>query len=138
METIIRAALTGTGSPDVVSRLVMYEAHGIGSPLWDANEAQALRGSFLAARHLDISPAGGGATSAPPVVLGAGKSQYGHLGAAAGVAGCVRALLSLTNRKAPPNLHLRQVSAPVAAALRGVEAAALFPEAVRARFVLLG
>jgi acyl transferase domain-containing protein len=72
------------------------EAHGTGTRLGDPIEFAALRRVF---------EAGG----APPGGCGLGslKTNLGHLDAAAGVAGLIKAVLALQHGAIPPSLHFR-------------------------------
>jgi len=68
------------------------ETHGSATPLGDAQELNALAEVFGGARP-------------HPLVLGAVKSNIGHLEAAAGMAGLVKTALALKERHIPANLH---------------------------------
>ncbi|MFH9072507.1 type I polyketide synthase [Streptomyces alboflavus] len=70
------------------------ELHGTGSPVGDPVEAAALGAVLGSAR-----PAG------EPLRVGSVKTNIGHLGAAAGVAGLLKVVLSLTHGQLPPSLH---------------------------------
>uniref|UniRef100_A0A0K6S8I5 Carrier domain-containing protein n=1 Tax=Chromera velia CCMP2878 TaxID=1169474 RepID=A0A0K6S8I5_9ALVE len=85
------------------------EAHGTGTALGDPIEVQAIKSVYLPGRE------GGGSESkaesaVQPLVLGAVKTNIGHLEAAAGIAGLIKLLLVLHHRTAPPNLHLRRLN----------------------------
>ncbi|MFJ9823381.1 beta-ketoacyl synthase N-terminal-like domain-containing protein [Streptomyces sp. NPDC101160] len=69
------------------------EAHGTATPLGDPIEVQALTEVFG-----DGLPAGS-------VHLGSVKSNIGHLDAAAGVTGLIKAALALEHRHIPPTAH---------------------------------
>jgi amino acid adenylation domain-containing protein len=87
---VIRSALQAAG---VESDSIGYvEAHGTATPLGDPIEIEALSAAF------DSQP---GQTC--PV--GSVKSNFGHLDAAAGVAGFIKTVLALANGKIPPSLH---------------------------------
>ncbi|MFJ9424816.1 amino acid adenylation domain-containing protein [Streptomyces sp. NPDC101249] len=83
----LRAALdrSGRGGAD----LGYVEAHGTGTRLGDPVEAAALRQAY-------------GLADDARVALSSVKSQIGHLGAAAGVVGLVRAVLAVHHGTVPP------------------------------------
>ncbi|NNB88861.1 type I polyketide synthase, partial [Corallococcus exiguus] len=87
---VIREALSVAGvAPSDVSYV---EAHGTATALGDPIEVAALKQVFQ---------------GAPPGAcgLGAVKSNFGHLDAAAGVAGVIKTVLSMEHRTLPPTLH---------------------------------
>lgn len=93
-EAVIRAALADAGlSPDDIGYV---EAHGTGTELGDPIEVQALGAVF------------GKRTS--PVVIGSVKTNLGHLEAAAGIAGLIKAALAVRAGQIPPHLHFDQPS----------------------------
>lgn len=73
------------------------EAHGTATPLGDPIEVAAL-----------ASLLGPGGPGALPCHLGSVKGNVGHLDAAAGVTGLIKAALTLHHRKIPPIAHFRQ------------------------------
>nr|WRX36515.1 hypothetical protein [Cystobacterineae bacterium] len=75
------------------------ETHGTGTSLGDPIEVDALRTVVGAPR-----PDGG------RCVLGAVKTNVGHLESSAGVAGLVKAVLALRNERIPRNLHFRTLN----------------------------
>ncbi len=86
-EAVIRQALVqAAAKPEDVAYV---EAHGTGTSLGDPIELNALRNVY--------------STSArrAPLVLGALKTQIGHLEGAAGIAGLIKAILVLRHRYAP-------------------------------------
>ena len=88
---VLRAAYTNAG---VEPREVDYvEAHGTGTLLGDPIEARAL-GTVL----------GRGRAEDSPLLIGAIKSNLGHLEAAAGIAGFAKAVLALQRGRIPANL----------------------------------
>ncbi|WNF29163.1 beta-ketoacyl synthase N-terminal-like domain-containing protein [Streptomyces sp. C11-1] len=90
---VIAEALAVAG---VEPRTVQYvEAHGTATPLGDPIEVQALTEAFQ-----PDAPAGS-------VHLGSVKSNVGHLDAAAGVTGLIKAALALEHRFIPPTAHFR-------------------------------
>jgi acyl transferase domain-containing protein/ubiquinone/menaquinone biosynthesis C-methylase UbiE len=94
-EAVLRAALRDAR---VEPRQVGYvEAHGTGTALGDPIEVQALGavlGQDRAADH--------------PLLVGSLKTNLGHLEAAAGVAGVIKAALALHHREIPPSLHFQE------------------------------
>ncbi|HKC11396.1 MAG TPA: polyketide synthase, partial [Vicinamibacteria bacterium] len=91
-QAVIRRAIENGG---VEAGHVSYvETHGTGTALGDPIEVEAL------AEALGGSP--------EPCFLGAVKTNIGHLEAAAGIAGLIKAALCLKHRFVPPNLHFRQ------------------------------
>lgn len=70
------------------------EAHGTGTPTGDPIETGAIGEVFSAER-----------TPENPCLIGSVKSNIGHLEAASGMAGIMKAALSLHHEKIPPNIH---------------------------------
>jgi acyl transferase domain-containing protein/NADPH:quinone reductase-like Zn-dependent oxidoreductase/pimeloyl-ACP methyl ester carboxylesterase/aryl carrier-like protein/trans-aconitate methyltransferase len=92
-EAVIRRALSEAGvTPD---QLGYVEAHGTGTPLGDPIEVQAL-GHVLGRDRVEALP------------IGSVKTNVGHLEGAAGVAGVIKVVLSLTHAEIPPHLHFRE------------------------------
>ena len=84
----------------ITSSQVSYlEAHGTGTALGDPIEWNALREVFLDDNQ---APA--------PLVIGAVKSNIGHLEGAAGIAGLIKAVLCLRHQEVPANLHLTSLN----------------------------
>jgi acyl transferase domain-containing protein/acyl carrier protein len=93
-EAVIRAALRDGGiDPGAVDYV---EAHGTGTRLGDPIEAGALGRVYGASRKGN------------PLLVGSVKTNLGHLEAAAGVAGLIKAVLALDNGRIPPQIHLRE------------------------------
>jgi len=91
---VLRSAYAAAG---VEPREVDYvETHGTGTLLGDPIEARAL-GAVL----------GKGRAADAPLLLGAVKSNLGHLEAAAGIAGFTKAVLALQHNRIPANLGYR-------------------------------
>ncbi|CAM9520901.1 unnamed protein product, partial [Phaeothamnion confervicola] len=93
---------SSSGSFGGAARVAYVEAHGTGTALGDAVELAALRDVY-----------GGAACGRPasaPLVLGAVKTNVGHLEGAAGMAGLVKAVMVLRHGAAPPNLHLSRTN----------------------------
>ncbi|HEV3039221.1 MAG TPA: SDR family NAD(P)-dependent oxidoreductase [Candidatus Angelobacter sp.] len=70
------------------------EAHGTATPMGDPIEIKALTQAFRA-----------GTQRKSFCSIGSVKSNIGHLDAAAGIAGLIKAVLCLENRQLPPSLH---------------------------------
>src|ERR1700749_2801131 len=88
---VLRSAYANAGvSPQEVDYV---EAHGTGNPLGDPIEARAL-GTVL----------GRGRAENAPLLIGTVKTNLGHLEAAAGVAGLIKAVLAVSRGSIPPNL----------------------------------
>jgi acyl transferase domain-containing protein len=96
-EAVIRAACADAGVDPVDVDFV--ETHGTGTRLGDPIEAGALGAVYGAGRPAD-----------EPLLLGAVKTNLGHLEAAAGVAGLIKTALAMRHRQIPGNLHFRQPS----------------------------
>ena len=93
---LIRTALDTAGvSPSQISYV---ETHGTGTPLGDPIEVEALTEA--------LKPHDAG----PPCVLGAVKTNIGHLEAAAGIAGLIKVAMSLSREAIPPNLHFTRLN----------------------------
>ncbi|MEA2663777.1 MAG: hypothetical protein QOI11_721, partial [Candidatus Eremiobacteraeota bacterium] len=75
------------------------EAHGTGTALGDPIEFRAL------ARTI-----GAHAPGAQPCYVGSAKTNFGHLEAAAGILGLLKAALAVHHRAVPPTLHLANVN----------------------------
>ncbi len=76
------------------ARISYVEAHGTATPLGDPIEVDALTAAF-----------GSAATASKRCVLGSVKSNIGHTGFAAGVAGIVKVLLCIKHRTLVPSIH---------------------------------
>ncbi|PKL76098.1 MAG: hypothetical protein CVV27_12005, partial [Candidatus Melainabacteria bacterium HGW-Melainabacteria-1] len=73
------------------TEITLIEAHGTGTPLGDAVEAQTLNAVF--------------AGISPKPVLGSVKPNIGHLLSAAGMGSIIKVLLCFQHRQIPPLLH---------------------------------
>jgi acyl transferase domain-containing protein len=92
---VLRSAYANAG---VEPRHVDYvEAHGTGTLLGDPIEARALGRVLGRARP-----------QSAPLLIGAVKSNLGHLEAAAGIAGFIKAVLSVQRGHIPANLHFEK------------------------------
>ncbi|RAL23310.1 type I polyketide synthase [Thermoflavimicrobium daqui] len=94
---LIRTALNNARvSPAEVSYV---ETHGTGTAIGDPIEVDALRNVF----DQDVS-------SKVPCILGAVKTNVGHLEAAAGIAGLIKTVLALQHEVIPKNLHFHRLN----------------------------
>ncbi len=80
------------------STICYVETHGTGTQLGDPIEIAGLTQAFRS----------GGASGTGFCALGALKTNIGHLDAAAGIAGLIKAVLVLKHRLIPPVLHFEQ------------------------------
>ncbi|OBC00185.1 type I polyketide synthase [Mycobacterium sp. 852002-40037_SCH5390672] len=87
---VIRRALADAGLEG--GDIDYIEAHGTGTKVGDAIEAQAL-GEIFAERADD------------PVRVGSVKTNIGHAGSAAGIAGLLKAVLAIEHSAIPPSLN---------------------------------
>jgi myxalamid-type polyketide synthase MxaE and MxaD len=95
-QRLLNAALADAS---VAAGAVDYvEAHGTGTPLGDPVEMRALNAVY------------GAADSGTACLIGAVKTNLGHLETAAGVAGLIKTVMCLDHGQAPPNLHFRAVN----------------------------
>ncbi|XXT16435.1 SDR family NAD(P)-dependent oxidoreductase [Sorangium sp. So ce429] len=96
-KALLRQALESAGisAPD----LGYIEAHGTGTPLGDPVEMEALTDVLGAPRE-------DGSTC----VLGAVKTNIGHLEAAAGIASVIKVVLALQHEQIPANLHFESLN----------------------------
>jgi acyl transferase domain-containing protein/NADPH:quinone reductase-like Zn-dependent oxidoreductase/SAM-dependent methyltransferase/acyl carrier protein len=93
--SVIRDALTDGGV--AADQLSYIETHGTGTSLGDPIEVQAIAAAYCDSRTHDN-----------PLLLGALKSNIGHLEGAAGVAGLIKLVLAMQNRELPPSLHVNK------------------------------
>jgi acyl transferase domain-containing protein/NADPH:quinone reductase-like Zn-dependent oxidoreductase/acyl carrier protein len=96
-QALLREALANAQlSP---SRVGFVEAHGTATPLGDPIEVEALAAVIGAPRADDSS-----------CYLGSAKANLGHLEAAAGVAGLIKATLVLSHAQIPRQLHFERLN----------------------------
>ncbi|EST35964.1 hypothetical protein N566_16935 [Streptomycetaceae bacterium MP113-05] len=91
--TVMTRALHRAGIE--AAQIDYVEAHGTGTPLGDPIEWEALSDVY-----------GGGRPDDAPCLVGSAKTNIGHLEAAAGIAGLIKAVLVVQHREVPPLLHL--------------------------------
>jgi amino acid adenylation domain-containing protein/non-ribosomal peptide synthase protein (TIGR01720 family) len=121
-QAVIRAALADAGLPPEAIGYV--EAHGTGTQLGDPIEFGALDAVF------------GQRAPGDELRIGSVKTNIGHTEAAAGVAGVIKAILSLRHGTLPPSLHFNTPNRHIdwaAASIRVVDAPSAWPRAERPR-----
>jgi acyl transferase domain-containing protein/acyl carrier protein len=94
-EVIARALALAGVDPETVGYV---EAHGTATPIGDPIEVAGLTRAFRAA----------GAKRRGFCALGSVKSNFGHLDAAAGIAGLIKTVLALEHKEIPPSLHFER------------------------------
>ncbi|MGB6831535.1 MAG: SDR family NAD(P)-dependent oxidoreductase [Terracidiphilus sp.] len=99
-EQLLTSALASAGVAG--ARISYLEAHGTGTRLGDPVEVAA------AARVL-----GAGRPKDRPLILASVKTNLGHLEAAAGIAGLIKAALALDRGQIPPHLHLQNLNSAI-------------------------
>ncbi|OBF44772.1 polyketide synthase [Mycobacterium sp. 852002-50816_SCH5313054-b] len=87
---VVRRALRTAGLD--AGQLQYIEAHGTGTEIGDSVEATALGEVFAGPRR-------------HPLGLGSVKTNIGHAGAAAGIAGLIKTVLAVENAAIPPSLN---------------------------------
>lgn len=108
--TNVLTAPNGLAQKDVVSAAIenariapgditYVEAHGTGTSLGDPIEVEALTKALGSAEWSDR-----------PCALGSVKTNLGHLEAASGITGFIKAALALHYEEIPPNLHFRELN----------------------------
>lgn len=94
-QDVIRRALANAGlSPADID---FVETHGTGTALGDPIELHALEAIY-----------GSAPERKSPLVLGAVKTNIGHLESASAVAGLIKVILSMQHDTIPPNLHFKE------------------------------
>lgn len=92
-QAVARAALSDAGvSPGEIDFL---EAHGSGTPLGDPIEIEAAMAVY--------------GQRETPLLVGSVKTNIGHLEAAAGAVGLLKAALAVSRKEVPAHLHFRQI-----------------------------
>ncbi len=95
-QAVIRRALKVAGVEPAAVGYV--EAHGTGTSLGDPIEVEALKETY------------GNAPGGLPCMLGAVKTNVGHLEGAAGIAGFIKAVLAVHHGAIPPNLNFQALN----------------------------
>lgn len=95
-DVILEAQAVAGVTADTITYI---EAHGTGTPLGDPIEIAALTQAF----HASTRARGFCA-------IGSVKTNIGHLEAASGITGLIKAVLSLKHRELPPSLHFQRIN----------------------------
>jgi len=93
-EVILDALANAGVKPETISYI---EAHGTGTALGDPIEIRALTKAFRASTGKNGFCA-----------IGSVKSNFGHLDAAAGIAGLIKTILALKHKQLPASLHFKE------------------------------
>lgn len=105
-EAQAQVILAAVEDAKVVPESIGYiETHGTGTSLGDPIEIRGLEKAYAL-----LHRGRGRASSAPHACLGSIKAQIGHLEAAAGMAGVLKALVCLQRRIIPGNAHLKRLN----------------------------
>ena len=89
---VLRAACADAGVEP--AQIDFVESHGTGTLLGDPIEARALGAVYGRGRQPDA-----------PLLIGAAKTNLGHLEAAAGIVGVIKAAVAVQRGEIPPNQH---------------------------------
>lgn len=90
-EVLVEALADAGVEPETIT---FVETHGTGTALGDPTEVTALTRAFRS-----------GTQKSGFCAIGSVKSNFGHLDAAAGIAGLIKTVLALKHRAIPPTLH---------------------------------
>lgn len=107
---LIRDTYLRAGLDPVKDRCQFFECHGTGTPAGDPVEAGAIYEAM-------ISPQGSALAEAPtgePMYVGSIKTVVGHLEGGAGLAGVLKALLSIKHKTIFPNLLFNELNPKIA------------------------
>ncbi|MFP4337533.1 MAG: beta-ketoacyl synthase N-terminal-like domain-containing protein [Halothece sp.] len=95
-QAVIQQALANAeATPDQIGYI---ETHGTGTPLGDPIEVSAIQ-AVLASSEREI-----------PCLISSVKTNIGHLEAAAGIAGLIKASQCFQHQEIPPHLHLEELN----------------------------
>ena len=95
-DAVVEALANAGVTADSISYI---EAHGSGTPVGDPIEIMALTKAFRTSTQ-----------RCGYCAIGSAKTNVGHLDAAAGVAGLIKAVLALKHRQLPPSLHFHEAN----------------------------
>ena len=101
---------SGLDPRNPLDRPQFFEAHGTGTQAGDPREADAINRSFFGDSDSEVKIT----NESQEILVGSIKTVIGHTEGAAGVAGVIKAMLSMRHRKVPPNQHLEVLNPSVA------------------------
>lgn len=108
-EQLIRKGLAAASvNPE---EILYHEAHGTGTKLGDPVEMQAIANVFSSGKE-----------RATPLFIGSVKTNLGHTEAASGIAGLIKAILTLQHAYVPKHLHLQTINPLVESELARIPA----------------
>jgi acyl transferase domain-containing protein len=122
---LIRETYKRAGLDPIRDRCQFFECHGTGTPAGDPVESGAIFEAMI--RDGDSSDL----ATKTPMYVGSIKTLVGHLEGGAGLAGVLKALLSIKHRTIFPNLHFNELNpkiAPFYGAMRIPTSALPWPE----------
>src|SRR6266567_2959329 len=96
-QAVIRKALANAGVEP--HRVSYVETHGSGTSLGDPIEVEAL-----------VAALGEGRSPDQRIMMGAVKTNIGHLAGAAGIAGLIKTVLALQHKEIPAHLNLKELN----------------------------
>lgn len=94
-------AKAGLDPTSALGRCQYFEAHGTGTPAGDPEEAYAIHEAFFPADCTGRET---------PLFVGSVKTVIGHTEATAGIAGVIKACLSISHGLIAPNLHFESLN----------------------------
>lgn len=97
-ELIITAVKNANVDPNTITYI---ETHGTGTALGDPIEIEGLKDAF---RSLQVN------SESPFCAIGSVKTNIGHLEPASGIAGFIKVLLAMQNKKIPGTLHCTELN----------------------------
>ncbi|KAI2791888.1 Hybrid PKS-NRPS synthetase lepA [Penicillium oxalicum] len=102
---LIRATYKRAGLDPIKDRCQYFECHGTGTAAGDPVEAQAISEALFEEATFTNET-----TDTPPLYVGSIKTVTGHLEGCAGLAGLLKALVSIKNRIIPPNMLFNELN----------------------------
>ncbi|RAK81607.1 putative polyketide synthase [Aspergillus fijiensis CBS 313.89] len=104
---LIRSTYERAGLDPIRDRCQYFECHGTGTAAGDPVEAQAISEALLGE---DASTGANTDDENSPLYVGSIKTVTGHLEGCAGLAGVLKALVSIKHRTIPPNMLFNELN----------------------------